>query len=307
MCTAVYVNGRYFGRNLDVENSYGEQIVIMPKNYDITYSNGKKTKSKYRVMGMAYVVGDYPLFFDGANECGLCVAALNFPKCAVYNKPKNHFINIASYEFITYITANFASIQELMPHLTKINITDTCFSKQLPTTPLHFMISDKQKTIVAEPVQTGLKIYDNPVGVMTNSPGFDFHLFSLNNYINLSNDDANNTFAKNLNLDIYSKGMGAIGLPGDYSSNSRFVKASFVKQNTIFCDDEKDNINRFFDILHSVKMPYGCVHSKSGYEYTLYSSCIDTKNMVYYYTTFNNHSIASVNMINTDKLNTYSL
>ena len=296
MCTCVWAGGKYFGRNLDVENSYGETVTIMPRNYNISFSNGEKIKTKYALIGMAYVSEDYPLFFDCGNEKGLCVAALNFPDFAVYNKPKENYINIASYEFITYITSNFASIDELMPYLKKVNITDNSFSKELPAKPLHFMISDRYRTIVAEPTEGGLKIYDNPTGVMTNAPSFDFHLMSLNNYMSLSNGDAKNTFSKNLNLNCYSKGMGAIGLPGDYSSVSRFVKATFVKDNTIFGKDEKNNINRFFDILYSVKMPYGCINSPLGYEFTSYSCCIDTLNMIYYYTTIDNSTITSVDI-----------
>ena len=146
-------------------------------------------------------------------------------------------------------------------------------------------------------MKDGIKIYDNPVGVLTNNPPFDKQLFALNNYMNLSVKSPENTFAKGLNLQEYSRGMGAIGLPGDLSSQSRFVRVAFTKMNSISGEGEKESVSQFFHILNSVDQQRGCCDLGDGkYEITIYTSCCNASKGIYYYTTYNNHQITGVNM-----------
>ena len=116
----------------------------------------------------------------------------------------------------------------------------------------------------------------------------------------LSVGPAKMEFSKNLPMNNYSLGMGALGLPGDFSSASRFVRACFVKENSVSTKDEKSSVNQFFRILDAVAMPKGCVWTEDGYEYTRYSSCCNAKCGIYYYKTYENPDIVAIKMENND-------
>ena len=188
-------------------------------------------------------------------------------------------------------------IKEAKELIEKINLTNIPFNSQLPLAQLHWIIADQNESITVESVQEGIKIYKNPVGVLTNNPTFDKQLFALNNYINLSNKTPENKFAENLELNRYSRGMGAIGLPGDLSSQSRFVRASFVKMNSVSAEGENESVSQFFHILNSVDQQRGCCKlDDEKYEITIYTSCCNATKGIYYYTTYDNHQINAVDM-----------
>lgn len=310
MCTAISINN-FFGRNLDYEYNFGEKICITPRNYPVKFTNGLYINSHYAIIGMALNVNNYPLYFDASNEVGLSMAGLNFPHNACYNKNINNKINVSSYEFILYILTQSDSVLSAKKLISNINITDDKFSKDLPPTPLHWIISDKKQSITIEQTKDGLKIFDNPVEVLTNSPAFDIQLFNLNNYMSLTSDEVKNRFSDCVNLSEYSRGMGAIGLPGDFSSMSRFVRASFVKLNSPYADNENEMILNFFHILYSVYQYKGCVKIGDKFEFTQYTSCCDTDKGIYYYTSYNNFNINAVDMhkenLDSDKLISYEL
>lgn len=194
----------------------------------------------------------------------------------------------------------------------KINFLDEPFSPNLPLAQLHWIISDSIESITVEAVKDGIKIYENPVGVLTNNPTFDKQMFELNNYMNLSTKSPKNTFAKSLNLDKYSRGMGAIGLPGDLSSQSRFIRAAFVKMNSVSKEEEKESVSQFFHILNSVEQQRGCCELDDGiFEITIYTSCCNASKGIYYYTTYDNHQITAIDMhkenLNSENLIRYPL
>ena len=162
------------------------------------------------------------------------------------------------------------------------------------------MISDKNCTLSVESVQDGLKVYDNPFEVLTNNPPFEYHYTNVSNYMGLCIGHATSQFRESIPMKKYSLGMGALGLPGDFSSASRFIRALFVKENSVSKDDEKSNVNQFFHILNSVAMPNGCVLAEKNFEYTRYSSCCNIERGIYYYTTYNNFEIKTVNMHDVD-------
>ena len=299
MCTAITYNTKnhYFGRNLDLEYSYKETVTVTPRNYPLKFRKVNDINCHYAIIGMAYVAEGYPLYYDAINEKGLGMAGLNFPDNADYKEEKEGMDNIAPFEFIPWILSQCANLDEARKLLSKINIAKINFSEQLPASPLHWIISDKEASITVESVKDGLKIYDNPVGVLTNNPTFDIHMFNLNNYMNLSIEQPNNNFSKKLNLNAYSRGMGAMGLPGDLSSASRFVKATFTKMNSISGDTESESISQFFHILGSVYQQRGCVHmGEDKYEITIYSSCCNMDKGIYYYTTYENSQITGIDM-----------
>ena len=299
MCTAITYNTKnhYFGRNLDLEYSYKETVTITPRNYEFKFREVEDIKNHYAIIGMAYVSDNFPLYYDAINEKGLGMAGLNFPKNADYKEIDENKNNIAPFEFIPYILSQCSNIEEARNLLRNINIAKIDFSSELPVSPLHWIISDKEKSITVESVKEGLKIYDNPVGVLTNNPTFDMQMFNLNNYMYLSTEQPINSFSPNLNLETYSRGMGGMGLPGDLSSASRFVKATFTKMNSKSGDSESESISQFFHILGSVYQQRGLVHMGEGkYEITIYSSCCNMDKGIYYYTTYENGQITGIDM-----------
>ena len=302
MCTAVCYrnNTSYFGRNLDLDRGYGERVVITPRNYEIKMRCEKDITSHYAMIGMACVVDDFPLYFEATNEKGLSVAGLNFPENAVYYDFAEEKYNVTPFEFIPWILAQCSCVDEVKALIDKMNLVNINFSEKLPLSPLHWMISDKAQSIVVEPLADGLKIYDDPFDVLTNNPPFDFHRINVSNYMGLSVGSASSRFKENIPMKNYSLGMGAIGLPGDFSSASRFVRALFVKENSISENDEKSNVNQFFHILNSVAMPKGCVLTEQGFEYTRYSSCCNIERGIYYYITYDDFKIYTVDMYEAD-------
>ncbi|MBO5936075.1 MAG: choloylglycine hydrolase [Clostridia bacterium] len=296
MCTAVSL-GRYFGRNLDLERSYGESVVITPRNYKFHLRTLPTIDSHYAMIGMATVAGGYPLYYEATNEKGLSMAGLNFPGNAHYKEYQDGKDNVAPFEFIPYILSLCENVDEAEKCLADINLVNISFSKELPLSPLHWIISDKEKSITVESVKDGLKIYDNPYGVLTNNPTFDYHLMNINNYMGLHEGFAENRISEEKLFDNYSLGMGAVGLPGDYSSASRFVRAVFIKEKSPCFESEREAVSHFFHILGGVAMPKGCVLTKGGeYEYTRYSSCCNADKGIYYYTTYDNSSVTAIDM-----------
>ena len=297
MCTAVSVitGDHYFGRNLDYEVTFGEKICITPRNFTFEFTNGKNLTNHYAIMGVA-VNESIPLYFDGINEKGLSVAALNFPHNAHYFKPIQGKDNIASFELIPWILSQCANVESTRRILENINITDKSFAENMPPSPLHWIIADKGECIILEQTKEGTKIFENPVGVLTNSPKFDIQLFNMNNYLYLSAEEPNNTFSDKISLSPYSRGMGATGLPGDNGSMSRFIRASFVKLNSEFSGEENDKVNQFFHILYSVHQQRGCVKINGKNEITNYAVCANADKGIYYFTTYDNFTVHSVCM-----------
>lgn len=314
MCTAaVYLtNDLYFGRNLDYEFSYGESIAVMPRNYPLPLSGGGRLERHYAMIGMAHVAGGYPLYYDAVNEKGLCIAGLNFVGNAVYRSSEQGRENVAQYELIPWLLGQCASADEAVRKLEGVNLTGTPFSPELPAAQLHWLLADRDRCVVLESVANGLNIYDDPAGVLTNNPPFPMQLFALNNFAHLSPRDPENTFAPDIPLKIYSRGMGGLGLPGDLSSQSRFIRASFVRANSRCDGSERASVSQFFHILGSVEQQRGCCELPDGkYELTIYSSCCNADKGIYYYRTYDAPQINAVRLVpellNTAQLMTYPM
>ncbi len=314
MCTAATYKTKdfYFGRNLDYDFSYGDEVTITPRNFELKFREEKSIKNHYAMIGMAHVAEDCPLYYDAVNEKGLGMAGLNFVDNAVYRESADDKDNITHFEFITWILSQCATVREAKTLVERINILNTPFNDELPLAQLHWIISDRDASVTVESVEAGIRIYENPVGILTNNPPFDMQMFALNNYMNVSAKPPKNKFSKVLNLKEYSRGMGALGLPGDLSSQSRFVRAAFVKMNSVSGDSEQESVSQLFHILHSVDQQRGCCDLGNGqYEITIYTSCCNADKGIYYYTAYNNHQITAVDIhkenLNGDKLIRYPL
>ena len=298
MCTAVSYAAKdhYFGRNLDLEYSYEEKVTIMPRRFPLYFRNGTERKQHYSIIGMAHTADGYPLYYDAVNEKGLAIAGLNFPKSAVYHHFTKAKENICPFEVIPWLLANCATLKEARHELERMNIADESFSPRFPNTPLHWMITDFKNTLVIESVRNGLQIHDDPAGVLTNEPPFETQMMLLNQHMSLSDHTPEKSISE-LPTMACSLGMGAIGLPGDYSSLSRFVRASFVRNKSRAGESEEEAVSQFFHILASVEQPRGCTHVRNGrYEITRYSSCCNQEQGIYYYRTYENSTISAVYM-----------
>ena len=161
---------------------------------------------------------------------------------------------------------------------------------------IHWMLADKNQSLVLEQTKTGLSLHRNDVGVLTNNPHFDVHMYHLSNYMSVSCEEPENKFSSKIHLEAHSRGMGGLGLPGDLSSMSRFVKASFTKLNSDFGQTEQEAVHQFFHVLYSVYQQKGCVKVGDAFEITNYSSCCNTCKGIYYYTTYYNSTIRAVDM-----------
>jgi len=300
MCTAITFNNKdhYFGRNLDLEYSLDESVIVTPRNYPFNFRCEKPMHAHYAMIGIGISVNSYPLYYDATNEAGLSMAGLNFPGNAMYYDPKPSCHNITPFEFIPWILGQCQTLDEVKLLLKKANIVNIHFSKEYPASPLHWIIADECQCITVESVAGGLMVYDNPIGVLTNNPPFEYHMQHLCQFLNLTSEEPTNRLSDRINIEPYSRGMGAIGLPGDLSSSSRFIRAAFTKFNSV-CD-EKECVSQFFHILSSVAQTKGCVKVDDKCEQTLYSSCCNTDKGLYYYTTYGNSQVSCVNMYNED-------
>ena len=302
MCTAISFKTRdhYFGRNLDLEYHYNESVIVTPRNYPLSFRCKDTLDTHYAIIGMAIAEDDYPLYYDATNEYGLSIAGLNFPENAFYYPVDDAKDNITPFELIPWLLGQCKNLSEARNLLDNINIVNISFSNKFPLSPLHWIVCDKDNAIVVEQTKAGIFIYDNPVGVLTNNPPFPYHQYNLQNYMNVTAKEPKNFFSEHLSLSPYSRGMGGIGLPGDLSSASRFVRATFTKENSLCNDDELSSISQFFHILNSVAQQRGCAQVGDGYEITYYTSCCNTDAGIYYYTTYENAQITAVRMTNTN-------
>lgn len=311
MCTAIHFMNRYFGRNLDLEYCYQESVTITPRNFPFHFRSERSFKRHLAMIGVATVSGNYPLYYDAVNEAGLAMAGLNFPGNAFYGTKKDGMHNIAPFELIPWVLCQCHTLQEAAVLLQNTHLTATPFSEEYSLSDLHWMVSDKNGSITVEPMKDGLVITHNPVGVLTNNPPFTYHLHNLCNYMGLSEKDPENTLAPELPLKPYSRGMGALGLPGDLSSASRFIKAAYTKLHSVMPKEELLAVGQFFHILGSVTQQEGCVQVGDAYEKTVYSGCCDIEKGIYYYTTYENSQISGVHLyhenLESNALTSYSL
>ena len=304
MCTSLtfQTSDFYFGRNLDLEYNFGEKIVITPRQYPFIFKFAGTLSEHYAIIGTAQITDGCPLYAEAVNEKGLCLAALNFPGNAVYAEtPESGKTNLAPFELFGFLLGTCATVKEAEEKLKAVCITHTAFKDGYPVAPLHWHIADKDRSLVLECIKDGMHLYENPVGVLTNNPPFPFQLTNLQNYMHLTSNPPENRFAPALKLAPYGQGMGALGLPGDASPASRFVRAAFCKWNTELPSGEEASVTQFFHILDNVAMVAGSVRTpENKFDRTTYASCINASRGIYYYKTYNNNQISAVSMHKTD-------
>lgn len=300
MCTAFTFSNDplYFGRNLDLEYSFGESVVITPRHFPLTFQRMEPMASHYAMIGMANVTDGYPLYAEAVNEKGLCAAGLNFPGNAYYRKEEETQKQaVAPYELLLYLLGRCSTLAEAKELLLSLDVVDLPFSDALPLAPLHWLFADATGSLTVECTRTGMQLYDNPYGVLTNNPPFPFHLENVRQYLHLSAAYPENRLSGSLSLTPFGQGGGAIGIPGDFSPASRFVKTVFCKENSCCEPTEQSMVSQVFHILDAVAMVKGTVLTPEGKcDCTTYSCCINAKTGSYYYKTYENSQITEVRM-----------
>ena len=306
MCTAASFKNKntYFGRNLDYEFSYGEKVVITPRNYPFNFRHLGLNDHHYALIGMAHVNNNYPMYYDAVNECGLAMAGLNFVGNAEYSEVISNKDNVAQFEFISYILSTCKNIKEVKDTLNRINLVKTPYNEYYPSAKLHWIIKDINECIVVESMKDGLHIYDNPTGCLTNNPPFIYQLENLKNYAPLNNEDHNKSFS--FDDSFYSRGTGSKGLPGDLTSQGRFVRVVYTSYFSTCKEDEQSCVNQFFHILESVWQTRGLCKINDNYEITIYASCMNLNEGIYYYKTYDNSQVNAI-YLNNENLDTKDL
>lgn len=299
MCTSITMdNGGFcFGRNMDIEFMLPVQTVITPRRFPFKLCMGGELEAHHAFVGSAVIKRGYPLYCDAMNEFGLCMAGLSFPDNLYLRTHSSEKLMIAPFEFIPWVLGSCCDISQAVSLLSRTVITDESFAADTPNTPLHWHIADKSGALVVECTAEGMKIYNDPVGVLTNSPPFPFHLYNLRQYLSVSAEYPKSRYLGAYELSPFGRGFGAIGLPGDASPASRYVRAAFHKLNSVCGEDKSSRIAQMFHVLDSVAMPRGSVLTDDGREeLTAYSCCMSEG--VYYYKTYVNSRICAVDMMN---------
>jgi choloylglycine hydrolase len=273
MCTAVQLGG-FYGRTLDYECSFGESVGIAPRRLPFIFEKEPPLKSHYALLGMASVRKGIPLFYEAMNERGLYAAGLLFAGEAFYPKEGR----LAPYELIPWLLGQCADLKEARERLAGLSLWDHPFAVDTPNSPLHWLIADPKGALVVEPTSEGLKVYENPLGVLTNSPDFPYQQMRVAEVRHLSAEAQPPLFAKE--LPIHSRGLSAVGLPGDFSSPSRFIRAAFLRAHL-----RPVGVAQMFQLMGAVAVPQGCLRLPGGDAFTRYTSCADAAGGAYYYTT----------------------
>ncbi|UPO76352.1 choloylglycine hydrolase [Arthrobacter sp. Helios] len=302
MCTGIrFSDGSgnlYLARNLDWTAGYGERVVVTPTGYAARSPFSAVPRIQHAVIGMGIVEEDTPLYFDCGNDAGLAVAGLNFPGYADYApEPVDGATNVAAYEFPLWVASQFASVDEVEAALGSVVIVDKPINEKYPSSLLHWFIGDSKRAIVVEYTSDGMHVFENDVDVLANQPGFTWHHENLRNYLNTSPDFPEKVVFGRANLVPFGSGSLMRGIPGDYYSPSRFVRAAYV--NTHYPDKmtEEANVSRAFHTLQQVAMVEGCAAMGSGeFEKTIYTGLFSSRTMTYYWNTYDDPAVQRVAM-----------
>ena len=297
MCTAISIDSGMFGRTLDLECSYGEGVIIKPRCFSLKGTNGERISGGHAIIGVGTVREGYPLYYDAMNEHGVYIAGLNFPFSARFHSPEkcNDKCRITVYELIPYVLSRVKSSREAINMLREAVIIEAPFNPNLASARLHWMVADTDHCAVIECEEHGMKIYDNTIGVLTNEPSFDFHLKNLSRYISLSPNEPHGSPFMGEVAQRRSNAVGGFGLPGDFTSESRFIRAAFISSS--YVSKKKICAGDLFHILDSVAIARGVVRKDDGENIiTVYTSVADANSLSYHYTTYDNRDVRRVSM-----------
>lgn len=277
MCTAICYDGkeRFFGRTLDLEYHYEEEVVVTPRAYPLSFRHLGENSSHLAFLGMATMVDNTPLYYDGINECGVAIAGLRFADYAHYEKEGKE--GLCVHEVIPYLLSRCKTCEECLSLLKNKTILDTPFRPHLPAAPLHWMIADKNSAYVIEPLAKGLTITKNPLGVLSNAPDFSQMLLHYKSFSHLT--------------PTY-RSQGADTLPGNWTSKSRFVRGAYLAKHM-----EKGDITSFFHLMDALAVPKGCsVTEDMRPTQTIYTCGCNLDKKTYTFTTHLDRNITTISL-----------
>ena len=294
------------GRTLEFGLKIDSSIVVIPRGYAFKGTTpeglGLEYKSKYGVVG--FIAFDEPAVLDGMNEKGLSVGVFYFPGFAEYAKisKENQQKALSPIEFSNWILTQFSNLDEVRAALADIVIAPTIvkdWGNEPP--PFHYIIYDKSgNSLVIEPIKGKLISYENPLGVFTNSPTFDWHMTNLRNFINLSPFNAKPLQVEGIELAPFGQGSGMVGMPGDFTPPSRFVRAAIYSITATPSQNNKEAVYQAFHILNQFDIPVGVVQAKDKdiihTDYTLITCVRNPQDLKIYFKTFEDQTIRFVDL-----------
>ena len=299
MCTAISYHGsaHLFGRTLDVTETYRESVLITPRTMPLHFHAVPNLEQHYAFIGIGSKLYDTQFYYDAVNEHGLAIAGLRFPDNAVYHPKRADRANVTPYELIGWILGQCKTIADVRSLVKPLNLLNIPYNEQLPLAPLHWMVADQKAAIVLEPMADGLHVYENPFGVLTNNPPFPFMRDYVSLYRDVSAEGSENCLAPDIAMPQYCTGIAGHGLPGDFSSPSRFVRSLFLRSHVSDGNTLSESVSAYFHIMDNLAVPKGAVRTENGQSVsTAYTCCCDQNTATYYFITYENRTIRSVSL-----------
>ena len=299
-----------FVRTMEFAIDLHSTVAVVPRNCKFVGTapegkNGKTWETKYAFIG-PNAAGKNNYIMDGVNEKGLSAALLYLPGFTKYQevKPSQYDMTIAPEELCTWILSLFSTVDEVKSGIDQVRVA-AIKNKLGFLAPLHYVVNDAEgNCLVIEYLPDGLKLWDNPLGVMTNSPPLDWHLINLRNYVNLKAENVLKETIGDLTLTPIGQGSGLLGLPGDFTPPSRFVRIAFLSQSALPVKTAEEGVNLGFHLMNNIDIAIGTVRQKYGEKVMLgrtqYVTLYDQKNKRLYYRTYTNQDIRVVDMSRLD-------
>ena len=305
MCTAISLRSlqweTFFGRTMDFSYPIEPELYIIPRNYQWhSLATAEKNIDRYSFIGIGQETDGMLGFFDGVNEHGFAAATLYFEGYADYELPVGNKEPVASLDFLHYLLGRCSAVEDLKPLLQNVRIVGVPDPVTQKAAPLHWIATDRSgKCVVIEQMKNGIEVLDNPIGVMANSPDFQWHMTNLRNYMDVSTTQEKQVNWGNVSLTPFGQGAGTVHLPGGFTSPERFVRTAFLKTNVSLPDNRADTIMTCFHLMNSVFIPKGIVVTDRGADdYTKYVAFMNTNTCEYYFKTYGNNQIFTASLWN---------
>ncbi len=294
MCTALAhrAAGGFLARNLDLNTLYGQQVVVTPRRAPLCFRHQPPSRTHYAMLGAAVLRDAMPLYFEAVNEAGLAAAALAFEGECVYASPRRETSELAPFELIPFVLASCTTVEEACALLRTVRLAAVPFSVDEPLTPLHWILTDRKRSLVVEPLAEGLCLLDDPAEVLTNSPRLSYQLTHLAEYGNLRFVEPSSWSG----MTPFHRGYGLKGLPGDFTPSSRFVRAACLKTALPRDADALTGMLDSFRVLDSVAFLHGVMPAEERFAVTQYSCACHLPSGTYYYKTYGDPTVRAVSL-----------
>lgn len=276
-------------RTMDFSFDLEPEMIVIPRNHPLEFTFKDDSLHKHHAfMGLAKNIGTYSMA-DGINEHGLSAAALYFEGYAHYSEDGLGVDALAPHEYIMWMLASCKSIDDVREEVKKHSISNHKVDFLGVVPPLHWVFQDISGTsIIVEPTLKGIEIHENKVGVLTNSPDYQWHLTNIRNYIGLDPVQVAPRTLYGQKFEPFGQGSGTFGVPGDLTPPSRFIKTLYTKLSTQSVSDEHDLVISATHILNGVDIAKGSVVTNHDtIDYTQYMAFMVSNSQSYYYRQYN--------------------